>query len=65
MRVMTGNPNSPYSHDRNPYVQLHKGNQYFDKLGNPINPSDPMFELKRHIPLAELLESTAIQFVNL
>jgi hypothetical protein len=62
LRIMEGNLNSSFSHNRNPYVRMHKGNNYLDKFGNPVDANHPDFELLTHLPLYELPESTIINF---
>jgi hypothetical protein len=71
IRAMSGNPSSPYPHSRNPYIKMHKGNSFYDKYGNPVNPAnfplginDPNYNDLIHIPLAEAIESSIIDFFN-
>ena len=47
VRVMQGNPNSPYPNSRGPYVRQLRNGQWLDAQGNPVSRTDPA----GHIPL--------------
>lgn len=54
VRVMPGNPSSPHEKSREPYVKVKKGQQYYDKGGNPVDNNTS----ESHIPLSEFDFST-------
>lgn len=64
LRIMDGNPNSPYPNSQNPYVRVTKNGSRLDKYGNPVNPNDPDFQLKTHIPLSEITDNFLDTFFN-
>jgi len=49
IRVMPGNPNSPFPAQQQPYTIQQRSGQAYDSYGNRVNPSDPA----AHIPSSE------------
>jgi hypothetical protein len=47
VRVMPGDPKSPYENSRMPYVKWQKNGQHLDKNGNPVSGDSP----DAHIPI--------------
>jgi RHS repeat-associated protein len=54
VRVMPGNPDSPYPNSRGPYVRdVRNGNQWLDTEGNRVEGRNGKYNNDTHIPLAD------------